>query len=85
MEKLSLEALLQMVEDSNLLETYLKLYPSVKKADVVGPIQKFVTKSYESNTIGARLINTLVSQYFIRGGKLGSDAKKLAFQKTLTL
>ncbi|PNX46124.1 MAG: hypothetical protein BV457_08250 [Thermoplasmata archaeon M9B1D] len=85
MEKLSLESLLEMVENNNLLTTYLTLYPKVKRSDVVKPIKDFITSNYEQNTIGARLINTLVSQYFIRGGKLGSEDKKLTFQKTLEL
>jgi ATP-dependent protease Clp ATPase subunit len=85
MEKLTLDALLSMVDDSNTLDLYLGVYPDVKREDVTEPIKAFIRETYEQNTIGARLINTLVSQYFIKGGKLGSEAKKLAFQKSLKL
>jgi len=85
MEKLSLESMLAMVDDNNLIKTYLMLYSNVKKEEVTEPIKKFIIDNYEKNTIGARLINTLVSQFFIKGGRLGSDAKKIAFQKTLTI
>jgi len=85
MEKLSLKSLLQMVDDNNLINTYLQLYPTVDKTKVTAPIKEYIEENYEQNTIGARLINTLVNQYFIKGGKLGSDSKKLSFQKTLSL
>ena len=57
----------------------------VKKDDVVGAIMEVVTANYEKNTIGVRLINTLIHQYFINGGLTQKEAKKVAFQKTLTL
>ena len=39
------------------------------------------TKS-QQETLGARIVNTLVHQYFIKGGKLGeSDVEKVSFQK----
>ena len=38
------------------------------------------------NTLGARLINTLIHQYFIKGGQLGEDkVKEISFQKKLKL
>lgn len=85
LEKLSLESMLQMVDDNNLIETYLKLYPKVDKESITEPIKQFIQENYTKNTIGARLINTLVNQFFIKGGKLGIEDKKLAFQKTLEL
>ena len=37
---------------------------------------------YIKNTLGARIVNTLVHQYFIKGGKLGeSDVEKVSFQQ----
>jgi hypothetical protein len=65
---------------------YLTLFPKVSKEEVTTPIKQFMTENYEKNTIGARLITTLVNQYFIKGGKLGvEETKKLAFQKTMEL
>ena len=85
LEKLSLDSMLQMVDDNKLITTYLTLYPEVKRKNVTDPIKTYIKENYEQNTIGARLINTLVSQFFIKGGKLGTDDKKLSFQKTLSL
>lgn len=61
------------------------LFADVKKADVVNAIMDVVTANYEKNTIGVRLINTLIHQFFINGGLTQKEAKKVAFQKTLTL
>lgn len=34
--------------------------------------------------LGARLVNTLINQYFIKGGNLGEvEAKEITFQKKL--
>lgn len=85
LEKLSLESMLAMVEDNQLITTYLTLYPDVEREAVTEAIKKYIIENYEKNTIGARLINTLVSQFFIKGGQLGEEAKKLSFQKTLKL
>jgi ATP-dependent protease Clp ATPase subunit len=86
LEKLSLEALLDMVDNHVQLKMYLTLFPKVSKEEVTTPIKQFLTENYEKNTIGARLITTLINQYFIKGGKLGmEETKKLAFQKTMEL
>ena len=45
-------------------------------------IKKYIEKIFEKNTLGARIVNTLVHQYFIKGGKLGeSDVEKVSFQQ----
>jgi hypothetical protein len=37
------------------------------------------------NTLGARLINTLIHQYFIKGGVLGDkEIKEITFQRELS-
>lgn len=42
-------------------------------------------KHYEVNTLGARMINTIIHQYFIKGGKLPeNEVKTITFQKKLT-
>ena len=44
----------------------------------------YIEKIFEKNTLGARIVNTLVHQYFIKGGKLGeSDVEKVSFQKMI--
>jgi len=85
-QKLSLEALYTIVENSPLLAKYLLIYKDVKREDVESTIKDYIKNNFELNTLGARLISTLIHQYFIKGGKIGEDeVKELTFQKTLTL
>lgn len=84
--KLTLDSMLAMVRDSSLLNTYVDLHDGVDKEKAINVISEFVTKNYENNTIGARLINTLIHQYFIKRGELGiEDVKNISFQKQLNL
>lgn len=86
LEKLTVESLISILKSSPLLKTYLDLFNNVDKKDVVSVISEFIKKYYENNTLGARLVNTLIHQYFIKGGKLGfEETKEIAFQKTLEL
>ena len=86
LEKLTLESLIGILKSSILLKTYLELFQDVKKKDVTDTVGKFIGEYYENNTLGARLVNTLIHQYFIKGGKLGfEDAKEISFQTKLEL
>ena len=86
LEKLTLESLINILENSILLKTYLELFADVKRKDVIKKISKFIEEYYENNTLGARLVNTLIHQYFIKGGELGfEETKQIAFQKKLEL
>lgn len=85
-EKLSLDSLRYILENSPLLETYLQLIPEAKKQDVVDTIMPAVEEQYHHNTLGVRLINTLLHQYFINGGVLQQkEVEKTSFQKTMKL
>lgn len=86
LEKLSLNDLILILEDSKLLRDYLTLFEgSANKKECVKTISKFIKENYEQNTLGARLVNSLIHQYFIRGGKLGKEeAKIISFQKKLS-
>lgn len=84
--KLSLESMLKILSESKVLHTYLDLYSNVSKKEVIKTIGDFITKNYEKNTLGARMINTLINQYFIKGGKLEDEVvEKSTFQKKLSL
>lgn len=84
LEKMSLESLQHILDEHALLTDYLALYPSAKKAKVVKDIMAIVTKNYDNNTLGVRLLSMLVHQYFINNGKISDRrAKKTAFQKRL--
>jgi ATP-dependent protease Clp ATPase subunit len=85
MEKVTLEQLEQILNESPLLADYLKLCPEVDKGAVLGAVMEVVRDNYEKNTLGVRLINTLLHQYFINGTLNKADAKKSSFQKTLSM
>lgn len=85
LEKLTLADLRQILESSNLLANYLELFTDAKKAEVVKAVMTVVEQNFEKNTIGARLINTLIHQYFINGGLNEKETRKVTFQKTMTL
>lgn len=85
LEKVSLETMQNILENSKLLANYLELFKDVQKDIVCTQIMKVVTDTYEKNTIGVRIINTLIHQYFIDGGLKEKAVKKTTFQKTLTL
>jgi ATP-dependent protease Clp ATPase subunit len=85
LEKVTLEQMRDILEHSKLLKMYLDLVPEAKKENVVSLIMQVLTDSYEKNTIGVRMINTLIHQYFIDGGLQEKEVKKATFQKTLSL
>jgi ATP-dependent protease Clp ATPase subunit len=83
--KLSLNDMYAIIEDSQLLKTYLELFDDVAREDVINVIKELITDGYENNTIGARMINTLIHQYFIQGGLPKKEAKKISFQKKMSI
>lgn len=85
LEKVSLDEMANILDNSKLLANYLTLFPAVKKEDVTTVVMKILADNYEKNTIGVRMINTLIHQFFIEGGIKEKEAKKTSFQKTLTL
>lgn len=83
---LTLDDLFIILEKSELLANYLKLFADADKESVIYKLKAYIQKNYELNTLGARLINTLINQYFIKGGKLENDSvKEVSFQKQLKL
>jgi ATP-dependent protease Clp ATPase subunit len=82
---LSFEDLCTIVDKSDLLEKYCKLFDKDFE-QVALEIKGYLKRFHEKNTLGARMINTLIQQYFIKGGVLHlEDAQEITFQKTLTL
>lgn len=84
-EKLTLEDLITILERSPLLESYLELFSNVKREDVLRTLTEYLKDCYEKNDLGARIVNSLIHQYFIKGGLKEKEAKKTTFQRTLTL
>ncbi len=82
---LSLDDLFVIVDNSDLLSKYCKLF-NEDQEKVSLYIKGYVQKFYEKNSLGARMINTLIQQYFIKGGVLNmEDAQEITFQKTLQI
>lgn len=85
LQKISLEDMKEILLESNLLNNYLTLVPKANKNTVVKEIMKVITDNYEKNTIGIRMVNTLLHQYFIEGCLEKKSVIKTTFQKTLEL
>lgn len=83
LEKVSLQDMYKILENSKLLEKYCMLCPTYNRDVVVTEIMQVLKDNYEKNTIGVRMINTLLHQYFIEGGIKPKEVKKSTFQKTL--
>jgi ATP-dependent protease Clp ATPase subunit len=86
LSKLSLNSLRRILDKSDLFERYSTLFDlsedKISKAKDI--IFEFVEKNYENNTLGARLINTLIHQYFIKKGDLSiEEVKTMTFQEKL--
>lgn len=83
--KLSLDNLYQILDESELFKTYLSLFDGVDPERASYDLKAAIAKGYEMNPLGARLVNTLVNQYFIKGGKLNEEeTKEVTFQKKLS-
>ena len=85
-QPVSLESLISTMKNCRQLEMYLELFPDVKKKDVIKKLQSQLTEAFEKNTLGYRIITTLINQYFIKGPHNSEkEDKKVVFQKTLRL
>lgn len=85
-ERLTLSNLYDILDHSELLQTYFMLFNKVDKEKTIYELKSYIEKNYEKNTLGARMVNTLINQYFIGGGKIEeAQIKHITFQKTLEL
>lgn len=83
--KLTLDDLYTILDNSELLKQYLNLFENVDRSECIKKIKLFLADNYENNALGARIINTLINQYFIKDGELGiEETKKVTFQNKLT-
>lgn len=81
---LTLEDLYSILECSDLLQNYLDLFFNVNREQVISDLKEYLESSFRNNTLGARTINTLIHQYFIKGGKLETEeVKEITFNKKL--
>lgn len=86
LEKLSVDDLIDILVHSPLLNNYFNLFEGVDKKSCIKVISDYIRENYEHNSLGARMVTTLIHQYFIRDGQLGSDdVKEITFQKKLQM
>jgi len=83
--RLSLESMLEIMENSPLLENYLELFNTVNKRKVTTHLSREIQQAYENNTLGVRMINNLIHQYFIYGGKTDKADSQPIFNKVMEL
>lgn len=81
---LTLDNMYTIIDNSVLLDNYCKLFN--KDYDTVADIIKnAINKYHEKNSLGARMINTLIQQYFITGNIVfTNDNKDTEFKEKLT-
>lgn len=84
-EKLTLDNLYEIIDNSSLLDKYVELYEDVDRETVTYELKAYIKRIYETNTLGARLINSLIHKYFITGKLDIETVKEISFQKKLTL
>lgn len=82
-QPLSLEHLNTIIDNSDLLDKYCMLFDGVDREKVALLLKAQVKKNFELNTLGARMINTLIHQYFVEGGFTEKETKSITFQKKL--
>lgn len=85
LSKLSLGNLYEILESSPLLKMYLELFSDVDEDKCIGELKSHLSKVYNNNTLGARIINTMLNQYFITGGLVDQEVEKITFQNKLSL
>lgn len=84
LEKLSIDSMKIALSNSSLLKKYLKLFPKIKREETETLVMEVLMKEHDKNTLGIRLINTLLNQFFINGGKfVQKQIDKTSFSKTL--
>ena len=83
LKRLTLEDLYSILESSPLLNMYIQLFKNIDKTKCIKDLKAHLEKIYDNNTLGARVINTMINQYFIKGKLEDDKVKEISFQKKL--
>lgn len=83
LKRLTLDTIYQIFNESILFRKYTSLFEGVDQIDAANQIRQKLKENYENNTLGARMINTLIHQYFINWGFDDGAEKKVTFQRKL--
>jgi len=85
LEKLSINSMAVVLQNSSLLKKYMALYDNVSLETVINDIMTVVASVHDKNTLGIRLLDNLINQYFIKGGRLSVDTvRQTSFQTKLS-
>ncbi len=84
-EPLTLNTLIDIFDESVLFKNYCELFSGIDIEKVSLEIKAKIKENYANNTLGARMINTLIHQYFIKGGFENRTDKRVTFQQKLTI
>lgn len=85
-QELTIEDMFLILENSVLLKNYLSLFEDVDREKTIYDLKAYIQRNFELNTLGARMISTIINQYFIKGGILDTkQEKQITFQKKLKL
>lgn len=84
LEKLSINSMYAALQNSELFNHYLRLFPEVHRKQAEADIMGAVQKNFENNTLGIRLLTNLMHQYFIKGGLTETVVNTTTFQTTLS-
>lgn len=83
--KLTLDNMYQIIDENPLINYYEELFDDIDREKAILDIKTFVRDNYDMNTLGARMINTLIHQYFINGGLLSKKKiNQVTFQNKLS-
>jgi len=84
---MSLKSMLGILKTSPLLRDYFTLFDLTpeKKKEALTTLSREVESAYDNNTLGARVVNNLIHQYFIYGGIKEKDENKPIFRKKLEI
>lgn len=82
-QPLTLDTLYSIFESSTLFKNYVQLMANVDVEKAKNEIKVQIQKNFENNTLGARMITTLIHQYFIKGGFKDDEVKHITFQEKL--
>lgn len=84
-QPLTLDDLYEIIDNSPLLSKYCALFNNADREKITYELKAHLKKHFELNTLGARLINTLIHQYFIKGKLPDKEVKAITFNKKLEL
>lgn len=72
-EEMSMDTLLYLVDEAELLDFYLELHPDLNREREIKLIKDKIIKRFESNFLGARIINNTIHRHFLGVIEVDSD------------